>query len=286
MNLRKKFNLLLNVVAIVGALILSKVTIHQFGLEFLSLDGLFQTIVTSSIFIIGFLLSSLMPDYKEAERTPAEIRMALEAIHDDVMVFARGIPRFDVPAFQKLLVGIVTALEDGLGPKGGHSDLKAVIAKADSLTPVFAELERLGMAVNLLVRLRSEQDVLRKCLYRIYYIQKMEFLPSVHALIQTLVISTSFLLLFLRTDGSFGSSIIFGVVSYMFIYALHLVDVLEQPFRSGDHTPDNVSLFLLRDFAEKAGGAQGKPGIDPDPIEIESASVSSMLPPKEDVSPA
>jgi len=275
MNLRKKFNLFLSVVAIVGTLILVKLTIHQFGLEFLGLDGLFQTIVTSSIFIIGFLLSSLLPDYKEAERIPSDIRMALEAICDDVMVFTGDLPGFDMAAFQKLLVGLVVALEDGLGPKGGHSDLKAAIEKADALTPAFAQLERHGMAVNLLVRLRSQQDVLRRCLYRIYYIQKMEFLPSVHALIQTLVISTLFLLLFLRTDGSFGSSIIFGVVSYMFIYALHLVDVLEQPFRSGDYTPDNVSLFLLRDFADKAGGVEEKPELGVRRIEIESASISS-----------
>jgi hypothetical protein len=258
MNLRRKFNLFLNVVAIVGVLILAKLTVHQFGLEFLGLDGLFQTIIGSAIFIIGFLLSSLLPDYKEAERIPSEIRMALEGINDDVVVFAGGVSGFDIAAFQRLLVGIVVALEDGLGPKGAHSNLEAAIAKADALAPAFAQLERLGMAANLLVRLRSGQDVLRRCLYRIYYIQKMEFLPSVHALILTLVMSTLFLLMFLKTDGSFGASIIFGVVSYMFIYALHLVDVLEQPFRSGDHTPDNVSLFLLRDFAEKLGGAEAK----------------------------
>jgi hypothetical protein len=101
--------------------------------------------------------------------------------------------------------------------------LAGAIAEVDRLSPAFAEMEKLGMTPNFIVRLRSEQDVLRKCLYRIYYVQKMQFLPSVHVLIQTLVVATIFLLLFLQTEGSPGSAFVFGFVSYMFVYALHLI---------------------------------------------------------------
>ena len=260
MTFRNRFRLFLNVIAIVGALILTKVTIHQFNFEFLSFDGLLPSVVASAIFIIGFLLSSILPDYKEAERIPAEIRMALEAIHDDVVFFVTNPSDFDIPRFRRTLSGLVVALENGLGPKGAHSDLEAAIAQADKLSPVFARLEQLGMSQNFVARLRDRQDLLRKSLYRVYYIQKMEFLPSVHVLIQTLVVATLSLLLFLKTDGSFGSAFVFGFVSYMFVYALHLVDVLEQPFRKGAHSLDDVSLFLLRDFARKIDPA----GIDDD----------------------
>jgi len=250
-NLRSRFHLFLNVAAIVGALVLTKITIHQFDMEFLVLDSLVPSVLGSAIFVIGFLLASILPDYKEAERIPSEIRTALEAIHDDTTYFVMNVRGFDLPRFQKILTGVVSALETGLGRKGGHSDLEASIAEADKLSAAFAQLDRLGMPQNAVTRLRSQQDVLRKCLYRIYYIQKMEFLPSVHVLIQTLVVAIIFLLLALKTDGSFGSAFIFGFVCYLFVYSLHLVDVLEQPFKKGEHSLDDVSLFLLRDFAKK-----------------------------------
>jgi len=85
---------------------------------------------------------------------------------------------------------------------------------------------------------------------------KMQFLPSVHVLIQTLVVATIFLLLFLQTEGSTGSAFVFGFVSYMVIYALNLINVLEQPFRKQEHSVDDVSFFLLREFVEKIDHAE------------------------------
>jgi hypothetical protein len=256
MSIRKRFRLFFNVVAMVAVLVLAKAAIHHFGFEFLELDVFFPSVVASSIFIIGFLLSSILPDYKESERMPAEIRTALEGIHDDADAFARKTPNVDIEGFRKILAGIVIALENGLGAKGAHADLAGAIAEVDRLSPAFAEMEKLGMTPNFIVRLRSEQDVLRKCLYRIYYVQKMQFLPSVHVLIQTLVVATIFLLLFLQTEGSPGSAFVFGFVSYMFVYALHLIRVLEQPFRKQENSVDDVSFFLLREFVDKMGHAQ------------------------------
>jgi hypothetical protein len=42
--------------------------------------------IGGAIFIIGFLLSGILADYKEAERIPAEIRTAMEAINGNLFV--------------------------------------------------------------------------------------------------------------------------------------------------------------------------------------------------------
>ncbi len=251
MDFRRRFRLFFNVTAIVAFLILVKVAVHALHFEMLTLDTLLSSVVASAIFLIGFLLTGLLPDYKEAERLPAEIRAALEAIHDDVVSFAQIAPNVDVKQLQDVLSSIVSALFDGLGRNGAHSHLENAIAQTDRLAPYFTQLDRLGMPPNYIVRLRSEQASLRKSLYRIYYIQKMEFVPSIHVLIQTLVCAVLLLLLVLKTDGSIGPAIVFGFISYMFVYALHLITVFEQPFRQGDHSADDVSLFLLADFVEK-----------------------------------
>lgn len=250
-GIAKRLRLFLNVVLIVTLLIVVKLAVHAAHLEFMTLDTLFSSIVASAIFIIGFLLTSILPDYKEAERIPAELRTALEAIYDDVTAFSRRVSGVDIANLRAILSHIVSALDAGLGTEGGHSHVEGAVAQADRLAAYFAELEQLGMSQNFVVRLRHALDSLRRCLYRIHYIQKVEFVPSVEVLIQTLVAAVLFLLLSLKTDGSYGAAFIFGFISYLFVYSMHLIAVFQQPFRQGSRSVDKVDLFLLRDFVKK-----------------------------------
>ena len=80
---------------------------------------------------------------------------------------------------------------------------------------------------------------------RIYTIQRVEFVPSVHVLVQTLVFSIVLLLLLLKTEGDPASALLFGFITFMFVYVLYLVRLLEQPFAKGHGSVDDVSFFLL-----------------------------------------
>jgi hypothetical protein len=60
-----------------------------------------------------------------------------------------------------------------------------VLAEIDKLPAIFSELEKLGLPANYVVRLHSTQDILRRSVLRIYHIQKMQFVPSIHILVQT-----------------------------------------------------------------------------------------------------
>jgi hypothetical protein len=251
MHRTRRLRLFLNVALTVALLVAVKLAIHALRLEFLTLDTLFSSIVASTIFIIGFLLTSTLPDYKEAERLPAEIRVALEAIHDDVQSVARRDPKTELGRLRSMLVDVVEAIERGLGHEGHHSHLEDAITHADAISPFIAEMESRGLANNYVVRIRGELDSLRRCLFRISYIQKIEFVPSAQVLIQSLVGAVLILLLFLKTDGSWGTSLIFGFVTYLYVFALHLIAVFKQPFRQGEHSVDKVNLYLLRDFASK-----------------------------------
>ncbi len=247
----QQLQLFFTVLAIVILLSLAKALIHWIGLEFLSLNPLFTSAIGGAIFIIGFLLSSILSDYKEAERLPSEIRVALEAVHDDVTEYAAGRDGYNILKLRTLLLDIVRSLRKGLSDDPDHDGLRHTLQQVDKLSPIFGDLERAGMQPNFVTRLRGAQDALRRSLFRIYHIQSTQFVPSIHILVYTLVGSVITLLLFLETEGSPESAIMFGFVSYMFIYALHLINMLEKPFRKGSDTLDDVSLFLLREFDDK-----------------------------------
>jgi hypothetical protein len=251
MSLAKRLHLFLRVLPYVIALGVLKAAVHFARLEFIPLDGLIPSLIAGAIFLIGFLLSQVLTDYREAEHMPAEIRTALEAIHDDVLNFSRAVAGVDMPGLRAALTAIVEAFEGGVGVTSHHSDLSAAVARVDDLSPIFNRLEQLELSERYVVRLKDAQDVLRKCLFRIHYIQRMEFVPSVHVLVQTLVLASLFVLLFLKTAGAWESMLILVFVGYMFIYSLLLIGHLDQPFREGEGTVDDVSLFQLRDFLRK-----------------------------------
>jgi hypothetical protein len=257
MSLAKRFRLFLRVLPVIAVLAALKVGVHGLGLEFMPLDGLLPSLIAGSIFLIGFLLAQVLGDYREAERMPAEMRTALEAIHDDILYFARTRPDVDVAAFRAALADIVVAFDEGLGVKGAHSNLGPAIERVDALSALFAELQDSNVSDRHVVRLKGEQDTLRRSIFRVAYIQKMEFVPSVHVLVQTLVLASLFVLLFLKTTGAWESMLILVFVGYMFIYSLMLIGHLDPPFREGEGTIDDVSLFQLREFLAKVQAESG-----------------------------
>lgn len=257
-SFRKKFRLFFAVGAVVLVLGGIKSTVHYFGLEFLELNGLVTSGIAGAIFIIGFLLSSILSDYKEAERLPAEIRTSMEAIDGDLESFAAGNNDFDHSACRRILIETIDKLRTGLGHAGGHKNISPVLDEIGRLTPIFGRLESMGMAANFVVRLRTSQDVIRRAVLRIYQIQRIEFVPSVHVLVQTLVASIVLMMLFLKTEGDPASAMMFGFISYMFVYALYLVRLLEQPFAKGHGSVDDVSFFLLDELELKLRGTIGE----------------------------
>lgn len=245
LSFRKKFRLFFTVAVVVLALGCVKVAVHYYGLEILELNSLLTSGIGGAIFIIGFLLSSVLADYKEAERIPADIRTSIEAIDGDLECFASINAEFELAGCRQILLSTIDKLRIGLGHARDHKDIPPVLAEIGNLTPIFGRLESMGMTANFVVRLRATQDVLRRSMLRIYQIQRVEFVPSVHVLVQTLVFAIVAMMLFLKTEGDPASAIMFGFISYMFVYALYLVRLLEQPFAKGHGSVDDVSFFLL-----------------------------------------
>ncbi len=71
-----------------------------------------------------------------------------------------------------------------------------------------------------------------------------------------LVLQILLLLLALKTEGSPESALMFGFIAYLFVYALYLFRVLEQPFMKEHGSFDDVSLFLLTELSEKFTAAR------------------------------
>ena len=248
MNGFKKFHICFWVIPIVMFLIIVKFLVHRFGLDVIVVTPLFTSTMASAIFIITILLSGILADYKEAEKFPAEIRTALENILEEATQFHQNAPEFDIRKIQNDILEIVKNFLKGIGHAGNHYNLEPCLASINKLADSFASMEKLRMPPNYIVRLKSEQGLLRKIVLRTFQIQKTQFIPSVQILAESLISFLTFFLLFLQTEGSIESYILFGFITYFFLYIGRLIRVLEKPFREDHETMDDVSLFLLREM--------------------------------------
>lgn len=254
----KPFNIAFTTVYIILLLVAVKYFIHLYNLEFLEVNTLVGSAIAGGTFICSFLLSGLIADYKEAERVPTELRSSLENIWNEALMLAHGNSKFKVKDIKKKLLSIVRLFFDGISHVHNHVGLGRCLDAIDDLTFTFKDMEKNGLLPNYVVRLKTEQGNVRKTVLRVQHIQKTQFLPSAFILAASIVTLIIFLLLFIRTEGSPESMIVFGLISYMFVYIIRLIQEIEQPFQQGISTLDDVSLFLLHDFEEKLLNTKSK----------------------------
>ena len=56
---------------------------HKLGYEVMELNALFTSLVAGTIFLIGFLISGVLSDYKESEKIPSELAASIKTLLDD-----------------------------------------------------------------------------------------------------------------------------------------------------------------------------------------------------------
>jgi hypothetical protein len=69
---------------------LLKLLFHKFGFEFISLNALFTSLIAATIFLIGFLITGVISDYKESEKIPGNMAASLETIYDEAYILDKN----------------------------------------------------------------------------------------------------------------------------------------------------------------------------------------------------
>ena len=78
-----KWILMLKIVPVLALIMGLKMATHYFGIEFLTFSAFFSALISANIFLIGFILSGVLSDYKEAEKIPGEIASNIDSIADE-----------------------------------------------------------------------------------------------------------------------------------------------------------------------------------------------------------
>ena len=197
-----------------------KVAVHFCNLERISINPLFSAMVASTIFLLGFLLSGVLTDFKESEKIPAELATSLQTLNLEIQAIQAYHPEAQIAA----ALSVVT----GLGQSLDASTLKG--------------------------RLMQDLAVILAKIHRVQSIRDTSFVPLVYWMADIAAALLFAGLMMARANNLYESVFFLAVISFVVLILLRLINDIDNPFGLSDiNSAENVSIKLL----EKAVGHLG-----------------------------
>ncbi|MFZ1683656.1 MAG: hypothetical protein WAU88_05935 [Candidatus Zixiibacteriota bacterium] len=238
----KNWLLFLQALIVVAIVVGAKLAVHSLGLELLSLNNLFSGIIAGNVFLMSFLLSGVLTDYKEAERIPGEMANTLAVLYEECEFLASS-------RSSRADQNCVDAIADLVEQTGSWFHRRLRTRELLDLTRrcniLLSDLEP-TVPANHVVRLKSELTGLRRLIVRTDTIRDTSFISSGY-LIASSVTGLLCIGLILSRIEPFTESLFFvGVISFLMIFLLLLIRDLDDPFAFEDNSSaENVSLYPI-----------------------------------------
>ncbi len=244
-----KWGLTFQVLPIVVLVILFKLVSHYFGFEFLPLSPLMGTVISANVFLIGFLISGVLSDYKESEKLPGDLACSLESLVDEglyISINKKG------PAATRLIHHARLLTASIIGWLHKQEKTESLMDKVSALNAIFAELEPHTQA-NFIVRIKQEQNTLRRTITRIHTIRETEFNPAGYAIAEILTVILCIGLIFTKIDPYYESIFFVAFVSFIMIYMVFLIKSFDNPFSYYDdeNLTEDISLKPLQALQQR-----------------------------------
>lgn len=257
-----RFNVLLTLkIAALACLAgLAKYGIDEAGWSRLPLTALTGSILSAVTFVIGFVLNSLIKDYKDAEKLPLEISSAIKNLADDGEYFANQLDDFDDTQLRADLHRL-TELATNTILNTIDPDLDAALR---AVLRNISDLDRAGAPPNHTVRMKADLFLIRKSIERARYIRKIFNLPTAYSLVLTAAIVGIALLAMTTADHRVGIAVSTSVLVFLYTYLLRLISIVENPFAKHNGQMDDISLYMMREAAEDVAP---RPAHVPSPVD-------------------
>jgi hypothetical protein len=254
MRINNKHRLLLRVSAIVVVVVCVKLLVHFLGWEVISINPLFSGIFAANVFLMGFLLSGVLSDFKESERLPGELSACLENLAQEVSGIRIARPEANVGSCLILLSQLCNDILNWFHKKHLTAEL---LEQVNDLTSQFAVMEQWTQA-TLVARLKQEQSNLRRTLIRIHTIRETSFISAGYLLADITTILLCIGLILAKIEPLYESLFFVSVISYLMIFLLMLIRDLDNPFGYYErYSGADVSLKPLEDTAHRLAQIAG-----------------------------
>jgi hypothetical protein len=222
-----------------------KVLLHRAGFELIVVDQLFSAIVASTVFMLGFLLSGVLTDFKEAEKIPARFATLLETLSLEIGAIRVFEPAAQVEPAREAVASLGRLLVVWLCGRCETEEL-LLVHRATHAAVVQAAVQYRGDVGTLRGRLMQSMALILEMIHRVQVIRETSFVPLVYWLAY---LGSSMLfggLLFVKSDHWHDSLFSLAVISFVVLLILRLIVDIDNPFGLGDPaSAENVSIEVL-----------------------------------------
>jgi len=245
----QKWYLAFTIVPILLGILILKLLFHKFGLEFISLNALFTSLIAATTFLIGFLITGVISDYKESEKIPGDMAAGLESLYDEIYILDKNKSNQLTRSFLAFYGEFLESIVDWFYRK---EKTKSILIKLHKMDDHFAGLESI-IQPNFLARMKNEQGSIRKMVIRVDNIRDVSFVQSAYAIVEALAFFVIFGLLILKVEPFYEALFFTLLVSFLLVYMIFLIRDLDNPFDYSEHGENGteVSIKPIRDLIDR-----------------------------------
>ncbi|WP_448528252.1 hypothetical protein [Raineya sp.] len=223
-------------------------------IETLNFDGWVELsdmalVISAGVFLIGFMLSGTLADYKESERIPGEIASALESIEETCLNLAEKVS-YPKDTVLKYCQEIAICIDNWFLKKASDEQMFASLQNFNNL---LNDLDKQGATPPVLARVFNELASLRRTLIRTSVISRTGFLTTGYVLLEVLLVVTSATMLIIKFKNLVAMSLVVFFITLVYVYMYRLIKDIDDPFEyvEGKENVTEVALFPLHEYIER-----------------------------------
>lgn len=246
---QSRWKIAIRIIPIIVIIVSLKFVVHNLAYEFLSLNSLFTAIISANIFLISFLISGTLVDYKEGEKLPGDLSACLDSLADEGMIIYKN---KKAPEAKNYLIKLKDFNKSLLDWFYKHERTENLMKKLTSFNDDFLAFEKLTQA-NFISRLKSEQNTIRKMINRIHTIRETSFVGTGYAIAEIITTVLVIGLIFIKMDPFYESVFFVSFVSFILVYMIFFIKDLDNPFgyNEENNLVEEVSLKPILDSQKR-----------------------------------
>ena len=213
----------------------------------MELNTFFTSLVAGTIFLIGFLISGVLSDYKESEKLPSELSAAIKSLVDDAYTLYKSKDSETARQLMEFQKTFIKSLIDWFYKKERSH---VIIKQISMMNDYFVALDKEGIQPNYIIKMKTEQNTIRRLILRIDTIRDTGFIASAYAIVEAMWFAIAFGLIIMRIEPFYASLFFTTIVMFLISYMLLLIKDLDNPFdySTQGESGTEISLKPIRDL--------------------------------------
>lgn len=206
-------------------------------------------VLTGGVFLIGFMLSGTLTDYKEAEKIPAELACTMETIEEAFVQAGVG-KQLDLGAQRKTLLEAGEAVWAWFHRKISQDEVYAALGR---LGDRILDLERGGAGPHATRGMRELHN-LRRHITRVGVISRTGFVAAGYALLEVLTAAILLMVVVSHFKNVLTEVVLVSFITLIFVYMVRMIRDIDDPFEyteEGQAGAVEVELFPIREYLER-----------------------------------